>query len=1044
MAWMRMMGAESVAYHRETVLERGDDHPGAALDYYASRGETPLGWGGAGAERLGLSGAVTEAQYDAVFGPGGPVDPTTGERLVRARRPGMELVVAAHKGVALLGIIGRAEDMHAILDAESDATLAFLDDWCRAAGGRRGRDQRRTPTDGLVWARTRHATSRAGDPEPHDHVLIANLVAMADDAGGWKALNTAGTRDLLHAATAVGRMASAAKAVELGYAIERDDGPSGKLGHWRIAGIPHAACDLFSKRSAEITAAMESKGYATYRARGVAARDTRRSKRHTAVDDLMPRWLGELETAGLSVEGIVAGIEHAGAERQRVPQRLTAPEVAELVSQMLGPDSVLAERKVFTRADVTVAVAPQLFGRDPAELTRTVDAVVASAEAIPLLGVAAARERAYAPACVLAREAAIAANVAGLAARTDAPAVAFPSVDRAIAEKERALGRALTLGQSDAAIAICTSGRAAEVVVGIAGSGKTTCLDVVRAAFESAGYRVLGTSTSGQAARTLGREAQMESRTMASLLWRLDHGRLRLDERTVVICDEVGMADDPSILRVLAAAEAAGAKVVLVGDHRQLGAVGPGGTLEALVARHPDALHTLDENVRQADPAERAALGELRAGDVDTAVAFYRDHDRIRTAATRDEVLEAMADAWAADVERGADTTMLAWRRANVAELNRLGRGRWQAMGRLSGPELAVGDRTYQAGDRIVTLAPGAGGELVTSERGTVEAVDVKAHTLTARMDDGRLQQFAPDDLAADRLAHGYAVTVHRSQGATFDTAHLLADGGGRELGYVGMSRARQSSLVHVVADDVDTAVEDLARDWSAERRQTWAIDSGTPATTPLAVEAELAAPAAMRTALRRARLLAERDAVAAAVPSDPGFELRRAEHQLRQAREDRFDLEHGRGRWAGTDAGQAARDLVEAQHKRRQATEFAAMPDMGWRMKRTWRAGAKAWAEREQVLQQRWDEIGGPVLAGVDADIAGIEQRVETLRGDDAHRHNWLAEHPEAGRRLDRIDRDLETLRTVERLDQHVARAMERGLDRGIEPPGRGIELGF
>jgi len=99
-------------------------------------------------------------------------------------------------------------------------------------------------------------------------------------------------------------------------------------------------------------------------------------------------------------------------------------------------------------------------------------------------------------------------------------------------------------------------------------------------------------------------------------------------------------------------------------NHRQLGAVGPGGTLEALAARHPDALHTLEENVPQADPAERAALAELRAGDVDAALAFYRDHDRIRAAAaTRAEVLDAMADAWAADVEAGHDTAMLAWHR---------------------------------------------------------------------------------------------------------------------------------------------------------------------------------------------------------------------------------------------------------------------------------------------------------------------------------------------------------------------------------------------
>jgi hypothetical protein len=88
---MRMMGAESVDYHRETIIERGDDFPGAALDYCGSRGETPLAWCGSGAASLGLAGAVDNPSYDALYGPGGATDPVTGERLVVAKRPGMEL-----------------------------------------------------------------------------------------------------------------------------------------------------------------------------------------------------------------------------------------------------------------------------------------------------------------------------------------------------------------------------------------------------------------------------------------------------------------------------------------------------------------------------------------------------------------------------------------------------------------------------------------------------------------------------------------------------------------------------------------------------------------------------------------------------------------------------------------------------------------------------------------------------------------------------------------------------------------------------------------
>ena len=120
--------------------------------------------------------------------------------------------------------------MHAILDAETAATLDYLDQVTREQGGRRGRAQVRTGTGGLTWAVSRHATTRSGDPQPHDHVLVANIVKMGDERGGWKALDTGLLRDHLHAATAIGRIAAAAKAVELGYGIEADAGPSGRLG----------------------------------------------------------------------------------------------------------------------------------------------------------------------------------------------------------------------------------------------------------------------------------------------------------------------------------------------------------------------------------------------------------------------------------------------------------------------------------------------------------------------------------------------------------------------------------------------------------------------------------------------------------------------------------------------------------------------------------------------------------------------------------------------------------------------------------------------
>ncbi|MGH9121011.1 MAG: MobF family relaxase, partial [Acidimicrobiales bacterium] len=309
---MRMMGTDSVAYHEQAVVLRMEDPVGPALDYYASRGETPMMWGGAGAAELGLDGEVALPDWRAIFGTGGASDPLSGRRLVACKRPGMELVVSHHKSVAELGVIGRAENMHAIVDAERNATLGYLDRLVREEGGRRGRAMTRTPTGGLIWAASRHATTRSGDPQVHDHVLVANLVSMRDARGGWKGLDTGFLRDHLHAATAVGRMASAAKAVELGYGIEADGGPSGRLGGWAISGIPRQAWEIHATRSTQIDAAVGVE--ATYRERAVAARATRDRKTHERSEDLVARWRSELTQAGFPPLELAHAVRLAGVE----------------------------------------------------------------------------------------------------------------------------------------------------------------------------------------------------------------------------------------------------------------------------------------------------------------------------------------------------------------------------------------------------------------------------------------------------------------------------------------------------------------------------------------------------------------------------------------------------------------------------------------------------------------------------------------------------------------------------------------------------------
>ena len=154
-----------------------------------------------------------------------------------------------------------------------------------------------------------------------------------------------------------------------------------------------------------------------------------------------------------------------------------------------------------------------------------------------------------------------------------------------------------------------------------------------------------------------------------------------------------------------------GAKAVVIGDHLQLGAVEPGGGLEALIIRHGPAVHVLDENIRQCDPGERAALVQLRSGGVGEAVDWYRRNDRIVTSTDPQGCPRSCGRRMGADLLAGNETVLLAWRRRDAAALNHRARQRRIAAGAITGPEIeAPGGRRYAAGDSWWPSPPPAKG----------------------------------------------------------------------------------------------------------------------------------------------------------------------------------------------------------------------------------------------------------------------------------------------------------------------------------------------
>jgi conjugative relaxase-like TrwC/TraI family protein len=982
-AWMRMMGADSVDYHERTVAGRGDDPVAASGEYYSSRGETPMSWGGSGCGLLGLAGEVDLADYRALFGIGGAHDPRTGRRLVGCLRPGLELVVSPHKSVAELGVIGRAEDMHEIVDAERDATLQYLDRLVAERGGRRGRAQTRVATGGLIWATSRHATTRAGDPQVHDHVLIANALFMRDARGRWKGADMAFLRDHLHAATAVGRMAAAAKGVELGYGIVADPGPSGRLGGWAIAGIPDEVCELHSTRSAQITAAVGPD--ASYAARPVAARATRDRKAEVRVEDLLTRWQEELTAAGHPPADLLAAVEATGSAYE-----LPEVDLEQLAGELLGPDGRLASEKTFTRGDVFIAAAPHLHGLPLSVLEQAVEAVLANDDAVTLPVVTGSREQVWTARCVLADEERIATLAESLTG-ADGPKVEEHAALDAATRLEERLGVPLTATQHEAAIGLLVSGHRFDLVMGVAGSGKTTTLAAVREGFESAGYTVLGTATSGQAARNLGEGAGIESRTVASLSWRLEHNTLELSDRHVLILDEGAMTPDVDLARLLTAVERPGAKLIIVGDDRQLGAIGPGGALTALSERHPEQLWALTDNLRQNDPAEAVALRELRDGDIAAAIGWYTRNGRVHPVLDRRRAVTRMIRAWASDIDAGRDPLLLAYRRDNVEALNRVARDLWERSGRLTGPELtAPGGRTYRAGDEVITLAPGPKGAWVTSQAARVTTVDPEAQILTAITPDGRQLQMGLDDIGADRLAYGYAITAHRAQGTTVEVAHVLDDGGGRELAYVAMSRARNASHVYTTAPDLDQAAQRLTWSWDDERRQQWATDQA-------------------RAARRLAELRSEHQELVGSVPPDVTDQLAHVHEQQAVLEKDLADLRTGAGRWANTPVRTSYEDLQLARRAHEENLRRARDPHRGLLARHRTRGGLTTSAAALQAAEDAWQHAIEPVTQLLESERSRLGGDAYELERVQEARAEFIKTHPELVDRIDRLRRAVE-----------------------------------
>lgn len=697
---------------------------------------------------------------------------------------------------------------------------------------------------GLIATGFDHFDSRAGDPHLHTHVVISNKVQTVLD-GKWRSLDG---RPMHAVVVALSELHEAVFADHMtrtfGVEWEARDMGRDRNPAWAITGVPEELVQEFSTRARHIDAATDHL-IAEYvdkhgrrpspatimKLRAQATLATRPEKQVHSLAELTDTW----RTRATGALG-----QDATAWARRVTDNpeallLRADDIPLDVITELGAsvvETVGEKRSTWRRWNLMAEASRQSMGWRFASMQDR-EAIVgmiadaaeqASLRLTPpeLSSSPAAFQRVDGSSVFRPKHSAVFSSTMLLEAEDrlldragtfSGPSVGIGTVEKVTAKPDRE-GRVLGEDQAEALAKIAVSGRSLDVLVGPAGAGKTTAMNALRRAWETEHGRgsVVGLAPSAVAAKVLGEDLGIATENTAKW-WQnhLMHGTT-FEARQLVIIDEASLAGTLSLDRLTHLASTAGAKVLLVGDYGQLQSVDAGGAFGMLVADHHDAPELLDVH-RFIHEWEKTASLDLRHGRTEV-IDTYLDHDRIHDGDS-EEMIDAAYRAWQADRADGKTSILIAETRDDVTALNTRARADLILAGKIKpGRETELNDGTLAGvGDTIITrrndrrLRTGNGRDWVRNG---------ESWTITGLREDGSAtirktgKRFGssivlPAAYLAEHVDLGYAVTAHRAQGITVDTAHVLVQATTtRENVYVAMTRGRESNRAWVICDRPD------------------------------------------------------------------------------------------------------------------------------------------------------------------------------------------------------------------------------------------------
>ncbi|MFD4357490.1 MobF family relaxase [Nocardia sp. NPDC058518] len=778
--------------------------------------------------------------------------------IARASRPsktavaGFDLTFSPVKSVSALWAVASREVAEQIETAHHAAirdVISYIES--EVLYTRVGRHSvRQVEVAGLIATAFDHRDSRAGDPDLHTHLVVSNNVLRAD--GKWGAID--GRMIYRYNVTCSEmyntRLESHLEA-SLGLVFADRGDPAGKRPVREVVGVDAELAQEWSKRGHAIrkaTATLATKFEQDHGREPTALElvdlsqqatlSTRRSK-HAARSQAEQRAAWQADA--VAILGSDTAVEQMvnTALSQQIPDReqITSDWIQHTAEQAVTV--VSQTRATWQHHHIRAEVERQVRGRiAPDQWAIAVSAVTETALTEPVSvprGVhdlaptapelsrsdgtsvyTTARSTLYTSPQIIAAE----ARLVDAGLRHDGHRITVADVDTAIiAHAANNKGQGLTVGQAAMVRTFATSGARLQVGLAPAGTGKTTAMRVLAQAWQGQGGTVVGMAPTASAAAVLAEEIGTEAGTvdmLVTLARYLEAGELvqppawltDIGPRTLVILDEAAKSATLSLDTAVSWLLERGASIRAIGDDRQLSSVAAGGVIRDIVAYAGSA--NLTRVMRFSDPGERAASLAVREGDP-AGLAYYTDQDRIRIGSL-DSVTEQAYLAWAADIDAGLDSALLAPTRELVSELN--GRARADRLARAAtdpgtGTETGTETETVLAdghsastGDIIATRVNNYKLRISKTDyvrngyRWQVRTVHDDGAITATHLGSGR-RVTLPADYVAAHTQLGYATTIDSAQGMTVDTCHGVLTG--RESCpqlYVALTRGRASNRI--------------------------------------------------------------------------------------------------------------------------------------------------------------------------------------------------------------------------------------------------------